>query len=299
MVDDAFTALALQPADQDDDTIGGTQILVMGFGSLGAAALAHLAVRAEPGLTLLPAADTAQRAKETLTALPSQSASLAPLLGGAHVLVLLVDQADAVQTELATAVARAAHGRLRLVTGVALSGPGGLDGLIQDVGARERSEDLAASVQHFVRLDMGADGHIPPDTSAVLQSLTADMAYLCNRQCYNGVDFEDLMTVMTMPGPLTIGIGTASGPDRAQLAAHLAINRAWPDRGQQPLYYSVMLIVSGASSSIQLAEISLAFRTLKPLIDPDQHFIYAGISNDTLGDQLQVALLVIPTDLVD
>lgn len=297
MVDDAFTTLALQPDDQDDDTGGDTQILVIGFGALGAAALAHLAVRVEPGLTLLPAADTAQIAKEALTALPSQDAPLAPLLGGAHVLVLLVDEADAAQTELATAVARAARGKLRLVTGVALSGPGGMDGLMQDVAARERSEDLAASVQHFVRLDMGVDSHIPPDTSAVLQSLTADMAYLCNRQCYNGVDFEDLMTVMTMPGRLTIGIGTASGPDRAQLAAHLAISRTWPDRGHQPLQFSVMSIVSGASGSIQLAEVSLALRTLKPLIDPNQHFIYAGISNDTLGDQLRVALLVIPTDL--
>ena len=71
MVDDTFTALALQPADQDDDTGGDTHILVMGFGALGAAALAHLSVRAEPGLTLLPAAGTAQMAKAALTALPS------------------------------------------------------------------------------------------------------------------------------------------------------------------------------------------------------------------------------------
>ena len=262
-----------------------------------AAALAHLSERTAPGLTLLPAADTAQMAREALTALPPQDTSLAPLLGGAQVLVLLVDESDAAQTELATSVARAARSKLRLVTAVALSGPGGLGVLMQDVAVRRWSEDLAASVQHFVRLDIGADGHIAPDTSAVQQSLTADMAYVCNRQCYNGVDFEDLMTVMTMPGPLTIGIGTASGSDRARLAAYLAINRAWPDRGHQPLYYSVMLIVSGASSSIQLAEVSLALRTLKPLIDPDQHFIYAGISNDTLGDQLQVALLVIPADL--
>ncbi|MBX9835995.1 MAG: hypothetical protein K2X65_07445 [Burkholderiaceae bacterium] len=297
MVDDAFTALALQPADQDDDTVGDTQILVMGFGALGAAALAHLAVRPEPGLTLLPAADTAQMAKEALTALPSQDASPALLLGGAHMLVLLVDEADAAQTELATAVARAAHGKLRLVTGVALSGPGGLDVLMQDVAARRLSEDLAASVQHFVRLDMGADGHTPPDTSAVLQSLTADMAYVCNRQCYNGFDFEDIMTVMTTPGPLTIGIGTASGPDRAQLATQRAMARAWPDCGDERPKYSVMLIISSASTNSHLAEERYVARAVRERLDPDQHCLHAAIYNDTLGDQLQVALLVIPTDL--
>lgn len=299
MTNHALTPLTLRPIIQDDQTIGGSQILVMGFGTLAAAALAHLAVRSEPGLTVLTAADTAQIAKQTLTALHSQDSSSAPLLGDAHVLVLLVDEADAAQTELASAVARAARGKLRLVTAVALSGPGGLVPMMQDVTVRRWRENLEANVQHFVRLDMGADGHITADTSAVLQCLTADMAYVCNRQCYNGVDFEDLMTMMTMPGPLTIGIGTASGPDRAQLAAHLAINRGWPERGPRPLHYSVMLIVSGASSSIQLAEVMLALRTLKPLVDPDQHLIYAGISNDTLGDQLQVALMAIPTGLAD
>lgn len=62
----------------------------------------------------MPAADTAQMA---------QDASTAPFLGGAQVLLLLVDEGDASQTELASAVALAARGRLRLVTVVALSGP--------------------------------------------------------------------------------------------------------------------------------------------------------------------------------
>ena len=167
---------------------------------------------------------------------------------------------------------------------------------MHDMAARRLSEDLAASVQHFVRLDMGADGHIPPDTSAVLQSLTADMAHLCNKQCYNGFDFEDIMTVMTTPGPLTTGIGTASGPDRAQLAAQRAMARTWPDCGNERPKYSVMLIIASASTNSHLAEHRYVARAVCERLDPDQHCLHAAIYNDTLDDQLQVALLVIPTD---
>ena len=86
---------------------------------------------------------------------------------------------------------------------------------MHDMAARRLSEDLAASVQHFVRLDMGADGHIPPDTSAVLQCLTADMALMCNRERIDHFDFEDIMTVMSSLGPLTIGVGPATDRSRS------------------------------------------------------------------------------------
>ena len=120
---------------------------------------------------------------------------------------------------------------------------------MHDMAIRRLSEDLAASVQHFVRLDMGADGHIPPNTSAVMQSLTADMALMCNREHIDHFDFEDIMTVMSSPGPLTIDVGAASGPQWARLAARLATARVWPDCGDERPKYSVMAIISSARTT--------------------------------------------------
>ena len=166
---------------------------------------------------------------------------------------------------------------------------------MHDMAARRLSEDLAASVQHFVRLDMGADGHIPPDTSAVLQCLTADMALMCNRERIDHFDFEDIMTVMSSLGPLTIGVG-GHGPQQEQLAARLATARIWPDCGDERPNYSVMAIISSARNNSHLAEERYVAKALRERLDPDQYFLHASIYNDTLDDRLQVALMVIATD---
>ena len=56
---------------------------------------------------------------------------------------------------------------------------------------------------------------------------------------------------------------------------------------------------------IELAHAETFFSSANNLSDESiwnqvhQHLIYAGISNDTLGDQLQVALMAIPTGLAD
>ena len=143
---------------------------------------------------------------------------------------------------------------------------------------------------------MGADGDVPPDTSAVLQSLTADMAFMCDRERIDHFDFDDIMTVMSSHGPLTIGVGAASGPQRAWLATRLATARVWPDCGDERPKYSVMAIISSARNNSHLAEERYVAKTLRQRLNPDQYFLHASIYNDTLDNRLQVALMVIPTD---
>ena len=292
MVNDAFTTSPLQPADQDGDTIGETRVLVMGFGALGAAALAQLAFRSEPGLKLLPAADTAQIARDALSAESSPS----PLLDGAHVLALLVDESDAAQTRMATAVAQASNRTVSLVMGVILSKPCDLDTLMQDIHARRNSEDFAASVRHVVRLELHDDEGFPADASAVLQTLTADIACLCNKQHFCAVDFEDFMSVMSRPGPLAVNIGSASGPERANSAVSSVMARTWPVSRSERLDCNVMLIVSSSSTTFRFSEAMLVINAVRLRLGSDQHLIFAGVQSDEMGDRLQVALLVTPNE---
>lgn len=56
---------------------------------------------------------------------------------------------------------------------------------------------------------------------------------------------------------------------------------------------TVLLVDEGDEAQFKLV------RAVRERLDPDQHCLHAAMYNGTLGDQLQVALLVMPTDLAD
>ena len=94
------------------------------------------------------------------------------------------------------------------------------------------------------------------------------------------VDFADVRTIMQNSGSALMGIGTASGEDRAIDAAKAAINSPLLDISIDGAR-GVLFNVSGGPD-LAMAEISEAAKVITASIDPNAKVIFGAVQDDTL-----------------
>lgn len=94
------------------------------------------------------------------------------------------------------------------------------------------------------------------------------------------VDFADVRTIMQNSGSALMGIGTASGEDRAIDAAKAAINSPLLDISIDGAR-GVLFNVSGGSD-LAMAEISEAAKIITASIDQNAKVIFGAVQDDTL-----------------
>ena len=94
------------------------------------------------------------------------------------------------------------------------------------------------------------------------------------------VDFADVRTIMANSGSALMGIGTASGEDRAIDAAKAAINSPLLDISIDGAR-GVLFNVSGGAD-LAMAEISEAAKIITASIDPNAKVIFGAVQDDTL-----------------
>ncbi len=94
------------------------------------------------------------------------------------------------------------------------------------------------------------------------------------------VDFADVRTIMQNSGSALMGIGTASGEDRAIDAAKAAINSPLLDISIDGAR-GVLFNVSGGAD-LAMSEISEAAKIITASIDPNAKVIFGAVQDDTL-----------------
>ena len=94
------------------------------------------------------------------------------------------------------------------------------------------------------------------------------------------VDFADVRTIMSNSGSALMGIGTASGEDRAIDAAKSAINSPLLDISIDGAR-GVLFNVTGGSD-MAMAEISEAAKVITTSIDPEAKVIFGAVQDDNL-----------------
>lgn len=263
--------------EETDSGLGFVQIRVIGFGLAGTTALTLVAKYPVLGLSFVDHAQT-----EFVSSAPEKMifSAIDRLLGRAHALVLLVDESDAAQTKQATLVSNRAKTQGLLTIGVALAA-----GLGTSDAASTVSNDFTTSVHSFIRLVALDAQHTTSGTAAVLHSLTAGLATLCNVQGYVGVDYEDVRTILQWPARLAVGVGIAGGSDRARVATLAAMANAQPTplgiHGAQRL----LVIVSAPPNALRLSECKEAMNTVRGALSKDAHCIFGTMHSDLLSDQ--------------
>ena len=103
------------------------------------------------------------------------------------------------------------------------------------------------------------------------------------------LDFADVKTIMTEHGEALMGIGVASGENRAADAAKMAINSPLLETSIDGAK-GILLNISG-SANLSLFEINEAAEIISDAADPDANIIFGSVIDESLGDSVQVTVV--------
>jgi cell division protein FtsZ len=124
----------------------------------------------------------------------------------------------------------------------------------------------------------------------VLNGAVAGIAEVINCPGTVNVDFADVRAVMSENGVAMMGSATASGPERAQMAAEQAVH--------SPLLEDIhlagargVLVNITASHSMKLKEVHEVMNTIRSFTAEDATVIYGSVFDEAIGDALRVTIV--------
>ena len=103
------------------------------------------------------------------------------------------------------------------------------------------------------------------------------------------LDFADVRAIMKDAGSALMGIGRASGENRAVEAARQAISSPLLEvniNGAQGILFNVT-----GSSSLSLYEVTEAAEEIRAAADPEANIIFGTSFNERLGDEVQITVI--------
>ena len=103
------------------------------------------------------------------------------------------------------------------------------------------------------------------------------------------LDFADVKSVMQGAGSALMGIGSASGADRAIKAAELAVASPLLEASIDGAH-GVLLSIQGGSN-LGIFEINDAARLVQEAVHPEANIIFGAVIDDTLGDEVRVTVI--------
>jgi cell division protein FtsZ len=102
-------------------------------------------------------------------------------------------------------------------------------------------------------------------------------------------DFADVKAIMNSAGTAIMGIGTASGDDRATVAARAAITSPLLEASIEGAR-GILLNIKGGSD-LGLFEVQSAAGIVHEHAHPDANIIFGTVVDDSMGDEVQVTVI--------
>lgn len=109
------------------------------------------------------------------------------------------------------------------------------------------------------------------------------------------LDFADVRSIMTQAGSALMGIGIASGEDRAVTAAKQAISSPLLEASIEGAR-GVLLNITG-SSNLGIFEVNEAAEIITQAADQEANIIFGAVIDDTLEDQIRVTVIATGFDM--
>ena len=131
----------------------------------------------------------------------------------------------------------------------------------------------------------------------VLKNAVGGIAGIISEYGQVNVDFEDVRTVMSEPGKAIMGTASASGPDRARIAAEKAVACPLLEGIDLSGAKGVVVVITASRKSLKLSESRTAVETIRHYASSEAEIIYGSNYDDALGDEIRVT--VIATGLSD
>lgn len=126
---------------------------------------------------------------------------------------------------------------------------------------------------------------------SVLNNAVAGISEIINQPGLVNVDFQDVRTVMSEQGMAMMGAATASGIDRARIAAEQAIACPLLEGVNLAGARGVLVNITASRQSLKLRETKEVMNTVRAFAADDATIIYGGVYDDSLGDELRVTVV--------
>ena len=221
-------------------------------------------------------------------------------LDGADMVFVTAGEGGGTGTGAAPIVAEIAKNRGALVIGV-VTKPFRFEGPIRMRQADEGTEHLRAKVDALIVIPNDRILEIVERTTSMLESFRmADdvlrqgilgIAGLITTPGLINLDFADIRTIMTNAGSAMMGIGTASGENRAVEAAQSAISNPLLEESIQGATGIIVSVAGGPDMS--LYEVNQAMGVIYNTADPNAHIIFGTLIDES--KQSEMTLTVIAT----
>lgn len=217
---------------------------------------------------------------------------------GADMVFVTAGEGGGTGTGAAPIVAEAARGVGALTVAV-VTRPFGFEGRRRSVQAEQGIQALRAAVDTIIiipnqRLLEYADAELPMVDAfrmadEVLLHGVGGITDLITTPGLINVDFADVRAVMKGAGSAVMGIGRATGENRAQQAARKAMASPMLETSMEGAR-GVLLSIAGPAN-LTLHEVNTAAIAVSEHCDPDANVIFGAIIDDSLGDEMRVTVI--------
>ena len=307
---------------ESEESNQGTLIKVIGVGGGGGNAVEHMISSAVQGVEFICANTDAQalarstadrhiqlgatglgagsKPEKAREAAELAEAEIRQAIQGAHMLFITAGMGGGTGTGAAPVIARIAKEMGILTVGV-VTKPFDWEGGRRMKNADDGLSELESNVDSLIvvlnqkLIDVLGTEVLQNDAFAqandVLKNAVGGIAEIINDYGLVNVDFEDVRTVMGEPGRAMMGTATASGPDRARIAAEQAIACPLLEGIDLSGAKGVLVLVTAAKGSLKMAESGQAVGTINAYASPDAHVIYGAAYDDSLGDEIRVTVI--------
>jgi cell division protein FtsZ len=123
----------------------------------------------------------------------------------------------------------------------------------------------------------------------VLRQGIAGISDLITTHGVVNADFADIRTIMQDAGTAMMGIGRASGDNRAELAAKAAVNSPLLDMtidGAQGVLFNIT-----GGPDLGMFEIDEAARVITKNVDPDARVKFGTVIDEAMGDEIRITVI--------
>ena len=298
----------------------GTVIKVVGVGGAGGNAVDHMIREGVMGVEFVAANTDAQALKRSVAhkklrlgknglgagakpevgrnAAMEEREQIAESLTGAHMVFITAGMGGGTGTGAAPIVAEVAR-EMGILTVAVVTKPFGFEGKrlkVAEAGIVElqKNVDSLIVILNDKLMDvLGDDVSMDEAFKAadnVLRNAVGGIAEIINYPGLVNVDFEDVRTVMSEMGMAMMGSASASGVDRARIAAEQAV--------ASPLLEGVnlsgakgVLVNITATRSLKMKEVNEVMNTVREFAADDAHIIFGAVYDEGMGEEIRVTVV--------
>ena len=220
------------------------------------------------------------------------------ILDGADMVFITAGMGGGTGTGAAPVIAKIAHDLGILTVGI-VTKPFAFEGQRRAKQAEEGIKELSANVDSLIvipneRLKQVEDRHITLANAFeiaddVLRRGVYSVSNLINVPGFVNLDFADVTTIVKNAGLAHMGVGSAKGEDKAQIAAMAAISSPLLETDITGAMGVLVSII--ASENIQLEEIETASRIIYEQAHTDANIIWGAGFDPNLEDEMRVTII--------